>query len=50
MQVHANAPLGPKGRLVMVSRVVEEGWSVTEAAVSRTGFHGDVVSWFFSLQ
>ena len=23
MRVHANAPLGPKGRLVMVLRVVE---------------------------
>jgi transposase InsO family protein len=32
MKVHANAPLGPKGRLTMVSRVVEEGWSLTEAA------------------
>ena len=27
MKVHANAPLGPKGRLVMVSRVVELGRS-----------------------
>jgi transposase InsO family protein len=32
MKVHANAPLGPKGRLAMVLRVVERGWSVTEAA------------------
>jgi len=32
MKVHANAPLGPKGRLRMVLRVVEQGWSVTEAA------------------
>jgi transposase InsO family protein len=32
MKVHANAPLGPKGRLMMVRRVVERGWSVTEAA------------------
>jgi transposase InsO family protein len=32
MKVHANAPLGPKGRLTMVLRVVEQGWSVTEAA------------------
>jgi len=32
MKVHANAPLGPKGRLTMVVRVVEQGWSVTEAA------------------
>jgi transposase InsO family protein len=32
MKLHANAPFGPKGRLTMVRRVVEEGWSVTEAA------------------
>jgi len=34
MKVHANAPLGPKGRLTMVRRVVEERWSVTEAAAA----------------
>ena len=34
MKVHANAPLGPKGRLTMVLRVVEEGWSVAEAAMA----------------
>ena len=27
MKVHANAPLGPKGRETMVCRVVEQGWS-----------------------
>ncbi len=32
MKLHANAPLGPKGRAVMVGRVVEEGRSLTEAA------------------
>jgi transposase len=32
MKVHANALLGPKGREVMVLRVLEQGWSVTEAA------------------
>ena len=32
MKVHANAPLGPKGRATMVLRVVEQGWSLTEAA------------------
>ena len=32
MKLHANAPLGPKGRLIMVRRVLEEGWSLTEAA------------------
>jgi transposase InsO family protein len=32
MKVHANAPLGPKGRLTMVRRVIDERWSLTEAA------------------
>ena len=32
MKVHANAPLGPKGREIMVLRVVEQGWSRAEAA------------------
>jgi transposase-like protein len=32
MSVHANAPLGPKGREIMVLRVIEQGWSITEAA------------------
>jgi transposase len=32
MKVHANAPLGPKGRLTMVGRVVGRGWSLAEAA------------------
>ena len=34
MKVHANAPLGPKGRLTMVQRVIGQGWSITEAAVA----------------
>ena len=34
MKVHANAPLGPKGRLTMVRRVVEQGWSLAEAAAA----------------
>src|SRR4051794_2628769 len=34
MEVHANAKLGPKGRLVMVVRVVDEGWSLAEAAAA----------------
>jgi transposase InsO family protein len=34
MEVHANAKLGPKGRLVMVDRVVVEGWSLAEAAAA----------------
>ncbi len=32
MKLHANAPLGPKGRAAMVARVVERGWSLAEAA------------------
>jgi transposase InsO family protein len=32
MKVHANAPLGPKGRLIMVRRVLEQGWSLAAAA------------------
>jgi transposase InsO family protein len=31
MKVHANAPLGPKGRETMVLRVLEQGWSRTRA-------------------
>jgi transposase InsO family protein len=34
MKVHANAPLGPKGRETMVLRVLEREWSVTEAAAA----------------
>jgi transposase InsO family protein len=32
MQVHARARLTPKGRLFVVTRVLEQGWSVTAAA------------------
>jgi transposase InsO family protein len=32
MRIHANAPLGPKGCLTMVLRLLEHGWSLTEAA------------------
>ena len=32
MKIHANAKLGPKGRLTMVRRVVDEGWSIAGAA------------------
>ena len=32
MKLHANAPFGPKGRLTMVRRVVDQGWSLAEAA------------------
>src|SRR6476469_7038269 len=34
MKVHANAPLGPKGRETMVLRVVDDGWSLAEAAAA----------------
>ena len=34
MKVHANAALGPKGRLTMVLRVLEQGWSIAEAAAA----------------
>jgi transposase InsO family protein len=34
MEVHANAKLGPKGRLVMVDRVVGQGWSLAQAAAA----------------
>ena len=34
MKIHANAKLGPKGRLVMCRRVAAEGWSLTEAAAA----------------
>ena len=39
MKVHANAPLGPKGRLTMVLRVLEDGLIMKSEAnliVSRT--------------
>ena len=32
MKLHANAALGPKGRLTMVRRVVDEHWSLAQAA------------------
>jgi transposase InsO family protein len=32
MKLHANAVLGPKGRETMVRRVIDAGWSVTQAA------------------
>jgi transposase InsO family protein len=32
MKLHANAPLGPKGRAIMVGRVLDEGLTLTEAA------------------
>ncbi len=32
MKLHANSPLGPKGRATMVRRVLEEGIALTEAA------------------
>ena len=57
MKVHVNAPLGPKGRLTMVLRVLEQRWSLTEAAeaaaagtytlgATRAGFDADVSDGF----
>ena len=34
MKLHANAPLGPKGRALLVGRVIEEEWSLAEAAAA----------------
>ena len=34
MKLHANAPLGPKGRETMVLRVLEQGWSRAQAAMA----------------
>ena len=32
MKLHADAKLGPKGRLLICRRVLEQGWSLAEAA------------------
>jgi transposase len=32
MKIYGNAKLGPKGRLVICRRVLEQGWSLVEAA------------------
>jgi transposase-like protein len=32
MKIHRNAKLHPSGRLLMCLRVIEQGWSLTEAA------------------
>ena len=32
MKMHANAPLGPKGRALMVARVVDEGSTIKQGA------------------
>jgi transposase InsO family protein len=32
MKLHANAALGPKGRMTMVRRVVDDSWSLAQAA------------------
>jgi hypothetical protein len=37
MKLHANAPLGPKGRATMVRRVLDEGLALTEAAEAAGG-------------
>jgi transposase InsO family protein len=45
MKVHANAPLGPKGRETMVRRVVDGGWSVAEAAAAAGVSDRTCVKW-----
>ncbi|MBM9838668.1 hypothetical protein JO861_19145 [Rhodococcus hoagii] len=30
--VHANAPLTPKGRLLLANRIVEDDWPIVRAA------------------
>jgi transposase InsO family protein len=45
MKVHANAPLGPKGRKTMVRRVVDAGWSVAEAAAAAGVSDRTCVKW-----
>jgi len=32
MNVHKNARLMPQGRLLLVGRITQQGWSVTQAA------------------
>lgn len=34
MKLHANAPLGPKGRLLLVERIERDGWTIRAAAES----------------
>jgi len=34
MNIHKNARLTPQGRLLMVLRVVEEGWKIADAAAA----------------
>ena len=45
MKLHANAPFGPKGRLTMVKRVTEQGWSLTEAAKAAGVSERTVCKW-----
>src|SRR3954454_21122081 len=45
MKVHANAPLGPKGRLTMVRRVLDEGGAVTDAAAAAGGSDRTCSKW-----
>ena len=42
MNLHKNARLTPQGRLLMVRRIEEQGWKVTDAA-SAALLHGSVV-------
>ena len=45
MKVHANAPLGPKGRVIMVRRVIERRWSLARAAEAAGGSERTCSRW-----
>jgi transposase len=45
MDLHANAPFGPKGRLTMVRRVTEQGRSLAEAAEAAGVSERTVCKW-----
>ena len=45
MQVHANAKLVPASRLLLVRRVLEESWKVTEVAVAQGVSERTVYRW-----
>jgi transposase InsO family protein len=45
MEVHANAPLSPRGRLRVVDRVLKERWSVTAAAEAAAVTERTVYRW-----
>ena len=42
MQVHANAKLVPSSRLLLVRRVLDEGWNVADAAAMGVSERGKI--------